>query len=172
MSAGASAGALTLLGCASLRSISAALLTLCILLPACAEKPRGPEAQLRATVAAAERAAEAKNLGAVKALISQRYADDRGQDRKAIEGILTLTFLRNQTIYLLTRVDSIELPEPKRAQLRVFVAMAGGPLSGAADLLRMRANLYRFDLDLEEEEEGDWKLTSADWRPAKPEDFL
>ena len=155
-----------------LQGLTAALLTLCWLLQACAEEPRGPEAQLRATVAAAERAAEAKNLGAVKALISQRYADDRGQDRKAFEAVLTLTFLRNQTIHLLTRVDSIELPEPKRAQLRVFVAMAGGPLSGAADLLRMRAHLYRFDLDLEDEDGGDWKLTSAEWRPAEPEDFF
>jgi hypothetical protein len=155
----------TSLGCA-------ALLIPSLLLQACAEEPRGAEAQLRATVAAAERAAEAKNLGAVKALISQRYADDRGQDREAIEGILTLTFLRNQTIHLLTRVDSIELPEPRRAQIRIFVAMAGGPLSSAADLLRMRANLYRFDLDLEDEDGGDWKVTSAEWRPAEPEDFL
>jgi hypothetical protein len=141
-------------------------------LPACAAEPDSPEAQIRALLQQAEAAAEEKNVGALKQLLSESYSDDHGQDRQAVAGLLTFTFLRNQSVHLLTRVRSIEFPEPAQARTTVFVAMAGTPIPGIDELPRVRADLYRFDFSLGDEGSGDWRVTRAAWRRASADDFL
>jgi hypothetical protein len=128
-------------------------------LPACAAEPDSPEAQVRALLQRAEAAAEEKDVGALKQMVSESYSDDRGQDRQAIAGLLTFYFLRNQSIYLLTRVGKIEFPEPTRARTTVLVAMAGTPIPDIEELARIRADL-------------DWRVTRAAWRRARADDFL
>ena len=49
--------------------------------------------------------------------------------------------------------------------------MAGAPIAGVEDLVKLRADLYRFDFSLGDEE-GEWKLTGAVWRRATAKDFL
>ena len=139
-------------------------------LAACPAEPDSPEAQVRALFALAEKAAEEKDAGALKELISEHYADDGGYDRQAIAGLLSFHFLRHQTIHLLTRVHAIGFPEPTRAAATIFVAMGGTPILVVDDLARVRADLYRFDFDLADE--GDWRVTRAAWRRATPDDFL
>lgn len=141
-------------------------------LSACAAEPDSPEAQVRALLQRAEAAAEEKDAGALKQMVSESYGDDSGRDRQAIAGLLTFYFLRNQSIYLLTRVGKIEFPEPARARTTVLVAMAGTPIPGIEELARIRADLYRFDFSLGDEGSGDWKVTRADWRRATADDFL
>jgi hypothetical protein len=141
-------------------------------LAACAAEPDSPEAQVRALLERAEEAAEEKRVGALKQLISEIYSDDHGQDRQAVAGLLTYYFLRNQSVHLLTRVRSIEFPEPARARATVFVAMAGMPIPGIDELARIRADLYRFDFSLADEASGDWRVTRAAWRRATTDDFL
>ena len=141
-------------------------------LAACPAQPDSPEAQVRALFALAEAAAEEKDAGALKELISEHYADDEGHDRRAIAGLLTFHFLRHQTIHLLTRVHAIGFPEPTRAAATIFVAMGGTPILVVDDLARVSADLYRFDFDLADEGDGDWRVTRAAWRRATREDFL
>ena len=43
-------------------------------------------------------------------------------------------------------------------------------IAGAAALLGIRANLYRFDFEFEPEPDA-WQLARAAWRPAQFEDF-
>jgi len=153
----------------------ALLLVLVILLAAplaCSRKPESPETRLRALVSQAEVAAEAKDLGALKPLISPSYGDRLGQNRQAIMRLLAYYFLHNESIHLLTRVHEISFPEPKRAELTVLVAMAGRPIPRVEDLAGMRADLYRFDLVAADEGTGDWKVVRAAWRPAELTDFL
>jgi hypothetical protein len=138
---------------------------------ACGGDPSTPEARIRALLSGAEAAAEAKDAGAFKKWVSDRYADDRGQDRQAVMGLVTFYFMRHQTIHLLTRVDAIEIAEDGSARAGVFVAMAGTPILGVDNLARLRADLYHFDFALAEEG-GDWRVTSADWRRAESSDFL
>ena len=152
------------------RALLAALAALA--LAACSAPPDSPEAQVRALFAVAEAAAEEKDAGALKELVSEHYADDGGHDRQAIAGLLTFHFLRHQTIHLLTRIHAIEFPEPTRAATTIFVAMAGTPILIVDDLARVRADLYRFDFELADEGDGDWRVTRAAWRRATPEDFL
>jgi hypothetical protein len=94
-----------------------------------------------------------------------------GNDRQAIVRLLTYHFLRNQSIHLLTRVASIEIPEPERASVTVYVAMAGRPIPDVDAMTQLRADLYRFDFALEDVEER-WQVERAAWRPAEARDFL
>jgi hypothetical protein len=144
---------------------------LALVLAGCSREPDTPEARVRALVAQAEKWAEERDAGELKGLLSERFAAAGGQDREEIGGLLAYTFLRHRSVHLLVRVHALEIPEPGRAELTAFVAMAGSPILGPAALSGLRADLHRFDLRLAEES-GEWRVTWAEWRPAKLDDFL
>jgi predicted Zn-dependent peptidase len=138
---------------------------------ACSSKQDSPEAQVRALINQAESDAEKKESGALRRLVSEKYSDSQGQDKKAIEAILRYYFLRNESIHLLTRIQQIAVPKPETAQAVVLVAMAGQPISSSEELERIRADLYRFELSLSRED-GEWRVIRAEWRRAEFIDFL
>jgi hypothetical protein len=138
---------------------------------ACSPGRDSPEAQVRALLAQGEAAAEKKESGVLRQLISEKYSDSQGQDKKAVEAMLRYYFLRNQSIHLLTRIRQISFPQPDVAQADVMVAMAGQPISGAEELERLRADLHRFEITLARES-GEWKVIRAEWRRAEFADFL
>lgn len=130
-----------------------------------------PEAQVRALLAQGEAAAEKKESAVLRQMVSEKYSDSQGQDKKAVDAILRYYFLRNQSIHLFTRIRQISFPQPDLAQADVMVAMAGQPISGAEELERMRADLHRFEITLARES-GEWKVIRAEWRRAEFADFL
>lgn len=138
---------------------------------ACSSERDSPEAQVRALLAQGEAAAEKKESGVLRQLISEKYSDSQGQDKKAVEAILRYYFLRNQSIHLFTRIRQINFPQPDLAQADVMVAMAGQPISDAEELERLRADLHRFEITLARED-GEWKVMRAEWRRAEFADFL
>ena len=129
-----------------------------------------PEERIRAVIDALEAAAEARDVGALKPHISESYADGNGNDRRALLGLATAHFMRHQSVYLLVRVNGIELPAPGKATADAFVALAGQPIRNPAALPELHADLYRFTFALREED-GDWLVTAADWHPATFADF-
>lgn len=133
-------------------------------------QPDAPEQRVRALIVDAEEAIEKKELARVRGHVSERYADENGHDRRAIEGILRLYVLRHEGIHLLTRIESVAPMPPNRAQAVVYVAMAGRPIKTADEVRALNANLYRFEITFEEER-GDWRVVRAAWRPAEPADF-
>lgn len=151
--------------------LSVALLA--VLTVACSSrKSESPEDQIRALVAKGEKAAEEKDLATLKDLLSDAYKDEEGNKKPEIMKILAFHLLRNASIHLLTRIRSIEFPEPKNAKATVFVAMAGGgALTNLDDLMRYSADLYRVDFTAADEGSAAWKVTSAKWRPADMNDF-
>jgi hypothetical protein len=78
--------------------------------------------------------------------------------------------VRNQDVFVLTTVGDVTFPEPDslRADVRVYVAMAGQPISGGSALGGLRADLFEFDVTFADEGENDWKVVSAEWRRAEP----
>lgn len=130
-----------------------------------------PEAQVRALLAQGEAAAEKKETGVLRQMVSEKYSDSQGQDKKAVEAMLRYYFLRNQSIHLFTRIRQISFPQPDLAQADVMVAMAGQPISDAEELERLRADLHRFEITLAREND-EWKVTRAEWRRAEFADFL
>ncbi|MBK7542418.1 MAG: hypothetical protein IPP10_12565 [Candidatus Competibacteraceae bacterium] len=145
-------------------------LALVLLLVACS-RPPSPETEVRALIAAAVTAAEERNVRDLRALIAEDYADPRGLDRKAVENLIRLYVLRQQSIHLFTRVRHIEFPESERALASVVAAMAGKPVQDAGALVGLDADLYRFELELVRYGRNDWRVRSADWEPARLDDF-
>lgn len=95
------------------RFLPVALLALA--LAGCRSEPDSPEAQIRAWVGHAEQAAEAKEAWALEDLVSERYQDADGLDRRALLAIVLRQFLQHDSIYVFTRIRSIEI-EPGKAR--------------------------------------------------------
>ncbi len=148
-----------------------ALAALALLLVTCRGEDSSPDAAVRRTLAAIEAAAGAKELSALVEHVSEAYADERGNDRQAVRQIAAFHLLRNQSVHTLTRIRSLSFPEPGLADVEALVAMAGTAIPDADVLATVRADLYRFDVTLREEEPGTWRVTSASWRPAALDDF-
>ena len=141
------------------------------LLVSCSSAEESPEAQVRVFLKRGETAAEKKQTGVLRQMISDKYSDSQGQDKRAIEAILRYYFLRNESIHLFMRIQSIAFPQPAQAQAVVLVAMAGQPISGAQELERLRADLHRFEITLAGKNK-EWKVICAEWRRAEPGDFF
>ena len=143
-----------------------------LVLSACDCEASSPEDQVRAVLAAAEDAAERNQFRALRALISVNYSDERGRDQQAMGQLLFLYVRRHRSVHVLTRVSSITFPEPTRAHVSLLVATAGQPIEAPEDLSRVSADLHRFELVLVDDDLGDWKVTSANWRRAQLPDFM
>jgi len=142
-----------------------------LLFTACSSPRTSPEDQIRTLIRNAAVAAEQKDLGTLREIVSERYTDDQGQDKHTIEGLLRLHFLRNQSVHLFTRIESVSLPQSDRGRAVVLVAMAGVPIASEADLPGIRADLHRFEIDVVREDKA-WRVQRATWYRAELTDFL
>ncbi len=130
------------------------------------------EDEIRAFVGEIERASRERDLRLMKDAVSEQYADPRGRTREDLHGLLTYHYFRNRSIYVLLRIEKLELQSPDAASLVLLAALAGGPISSPQALRELRADVYRFELELEDEGEADWRVRSAGWRPAQIDDFF
>ena len=140
-------------------------------LPACSGDPDNPEQQVRDVISAGEEAVEARSIIGVLDFISDHYQDKDGRQKQEIKQLVAGYILRNKSIHLLTRVQRVAVNEDKsRADVILYVGMAGVPVASVDQLVFTRADLYRFDLSLVMEE-GDWRVTGGSWQQARLEDF-
>ncbi len=146
-------------------------LVVALLLPGCQGKHASPDAEVRALIYGAVATAEQKNIGKLSDSISRKYADERGQNKRAIEGLLRLHLLRNETVHLYAHIQSITVSQPDHAQATVLVAMAGVPIASAQDLPALVADLNRFEIDFAREGRV-WRVQRAAWRRAELGEFL
>jgi hypothetical protein len=134
---------------------------------ACSGEPDSPEAQVRALLAEIEAAAEDGDVSAFKDLVSERYEDPYGHDKQALGAFMTFNVLRHQRgRQVILRTRQVTLPTPDRAAVTLHVGLAG-----AASGTSLRADVYQVELDLVQED-GDWRLTWAQWKPAPATDLL
>ena len=136
-----------------------ALVTALALLAGCSNDA-SPEQQVRAVIDSMELAAEERDVGDLMEHVSVAYRSADGQDRTEMSRYVRGYFVANQSIHLLTRIESLEFPAPDEARLKLQVGMAGREGQGAANL---NADLYNFDVVLVRED-GEWKVSYADWR--------
>jgi hypothetical protein len=142
------------------RSPHSALACLALVLLAACGSGDSPEQQVRSVIDALEVAAEARDVGDLLAHISDSYRDAQGQSREEAARYARGYFIANQSVHLLTRIESLEFPAPDEARVKLQVGMAGrGGATGEAGL---SADLHDFDLVLVREG-GDWKVSYADW---------
>jgi hypothetical protein len=120
-----------------------------------------PEAELRELLAAAEEAAEARDVGFFGDLLGAAYRDARGNDREQLLRMLRGYFIANQRVEIVSRVDEVELQGSDAARVVLHAGMLG-QRTGAAALAGVDADLYRFELELAAEG-GDWQVIGARW---------
>ncbi len=117
-----------------------------------------PEADIRAWVERGEAAAESKDRSGLLDMISDNYADSRGNDRSGIGDTLRVLFFRQNTIALLTSIDDIRFMGDSAALVNVTVGMAGTRNAG----IGLNADAYAFEFELEKQGE-DWLLIGSRW---------
>lgn len=147
------------------------LLILLPLLAACSRDALTPEAEIEQLLSEAEKAVESRSVSAVKPFLWEQYRDSDGRDRRAALRLLTGYFLSHQSIHLLSQVTEISLKGEQEAEITLFVALAGQPIDSSAQLLSVRADLIRLDLELVNRN-GEWQVSAARWRRANKTDFL
>ncbi len=153
-----------------LRILTIVFLFLSLTMASCSEKIT-PEEEIRNYIKVAEEAAEKKELGTLKKLIADTYLDEKKRSKKDIQRIMAGYFFRNSTIYLLTRVDTIQIISENKAEVLIYVAMASTQLPDSSVLLDIHADLHRMDLVLVKLN-GRWLLQRSEWRKALLDDFL
>jgi hypothetical protein len=114
-----------------------------------------PEARVRAVIAAAEAAAEARDVGDALDLVSVEYRDARGLDRDGLRSFVRGYFALNPRIELVVKVDDVEIAGPELARARVTV----GALNTGGG--RLDVDAERFDLEFVREDD-EWRLRRAD----------
>ena len=119
-----------------------------------------PEVELRALLAAAEEAAEARDVGFFGDAIGDSYRDAQGNDREAVLRMLRGLFIANQRIEIVSRVDEVVLEGKDAARAVVHAGMVG-QRTGAGLLGGMEGDLYRFELELVNDG-GDWRIIGAE----------
>ena len=153
-------------------SLYISILSACLvlLLSACSDDV-SPEDQVRQFLAKAVSAAEARDVLALRGLVSPSYSDASGRDRRAVVALATGYFLRKKNIHLFKKVSDIRFPAEEQAKVALYIAMSGSSLTGNETLLNFKAGLYQFDLELLRE--GDeWLLQKAAWRRVSADELL
>jgi len=125
-------------------------------------EPGSPEAQIRQLIERAKAGAEARSLEPFEEILAEPFTTQRSIDKKRALKLLQLHYLRNQTIHLLSRIKSLEV-DGEHAMATVMVAMAGKPIEDFEAVISMRADLHRFELELQQID-GEWQIVSAEWR--------
>jgi hypothetical protein len=128
-----------------------------VALAACGGAP-SPEQQVRDTIAAGEKAAEARDAGALLDLISERYSDDRGRDAATLKQYVRGYLLTHPSIHLVTRIESIEFPYSDFAKVRITVGSLAREDAGATPDLS--ADVDEIEVELTREGD-DWRVTRA-----------
>ena len=123
-----------------------------------------PEGEIRALLAAAEQAAEARDTGFFADLVGAGYRDARGNDREQLVRLVRGYFIANQRVEIVSRVDDVALEGADAARAVVHAGMLGRR-TGAELLGGFDADLYRFELELVNDD-GDWRIIGAEWSRA------
>lgn len=129
------------------------------------------EDRIRAVLSAAEQAVEERSTFDFSKHLTVNYKDKLHMNRRAAVRSLFGYFHQHRSIHLFTRIASLEIDNDlQTATAGVYVAMAGVPVESIDALLSMKADLYRFDLDLLLVKD-EWKINYANWRTANISDL-
>jgi ketosteroid isomerase-like protein len=135
-----------------------ALLLVLAITAGCSD-PDSPEMQVRRTLDSMEAAAEARDVGDLMEFIADDFRDGYGQGGEELRRYVQGYFIANQSIHLLTRIDSIEFPHPDEARLHVTLGMAGRE-ADAASAWNLATDLQEFEVTMRKQDD-EWKVIHA-----------
>ena len=126
---------------------------------ACGGGSESPESQVRAVIETGEVAAEARDLSALMDLVSPDYQDDSGRDSRELRTYVHGYLIANQSIRLLTRIDSIEFPYRDMARVDLTVGSLGREATEDSSF-DLAANVEQLSIE-RQLDDGEWKVTRA-----------
>jgi len=125
-------------------------------LAACADRD-SPEQQVRAVIEQMELAAENRDVGDLKAHLSEDYRDPNGMGPDEAVRYARGYFIANQSIHLLTRIEELTFPTEDEARAQVVVGMLGRD-AGASAQWDLAAEVQTLKIALRREDD-EWKVT-------------
>ncbi|MCU7844722.1 MAG: hypothetical protein KZQ93_12865 [Candidatus Thiodiazotropha sp. (ex Monitilora ramsayi)] len=147
------------------------IFVLCIgILAGCSEAV-SPEIALNNLITAGEAAVEARDLAAVMTLVDPDYTDDHDNGWPQLRRLLAGYFLRHPSIHVISKIDRIKLVSEQEAEVLIYAGLAGSAQEASGPLAGWRGNLLRLDLVFHLDDDSEWRLFRAAWRPARREDF-
>ena len=152
--------------------LHALLVWTALLVGGCSD-PEDPAARVRAFVSDVADSAQRRRWRDFREYVADDYRDGRGLDKDAALAVVTRYILANQRIHVLTRVAEIRVDGANGgASAIVYAAMAGQPMATAGDLARVTADVYRFEIRLDEGADGALQVVRGDWQAVPIADFL
>lgn len=102
-------------------------------------------------------------------VLDERYRDRHHPDRRSAKATLFAYTRRHENLHLFTRWHSLDVaPGGERAVAVVDVAMTARPANNPEELAGLRADLYRFTLDLRwNSQQEAWRIRTAEWQRAQ-----
>ncbi|MBT2969508.1 MAG: hypothetical protein KME56_09455 [Candidatus Thiodiazotropha sp. (ex Ctena orbiculata)] len=147
------------------------LLFISLLHGGCSDQPLTVEEQLKNLLNQAVAHLEARDLSSAMDFVDPAYSDKDGRDFRSLKTMLVGYFLRHKSIHILAKIDQIELLSEGDAEVVVFAGLAGSPQEVELGLSQWRGDLLRLKLLFVQQRDGEWRLRSAEWRRAAPQDF-
>lgn len=148
-------------------SLSLSWLLALVLVGGCARDGETPEQRITAVIEGVEQAVEEGSVKSAAALLDPGYRDEWHANRAAASRSLFGYLQRHRGVHLFTVIRSIALADDARtAQAVVYVAMTGVPVDSVETLIALRADLYRFDIELGLDADDAWRVRTARWQPA------
>ncbi len=142
------------------------------LVSACGKSnPLDAAEQIRAAIAAAQGAAQQRDISTLKDFVADGYKDLRGYEKREVVRLVQGYLLRHRNIHMLSKIIDLELMEPTRASTLLLVAMAGRRIESAEQLWDLRADVFQFDLSWIRTN-GAWQVANATWRRVRIDDFF
>ena len=131
----------------------------------------GPEQRVRAFVDRVAASAEARSLRDFPAYLAPGFRTEGGLTRDEALALVARYLLSHRTIHVFQRIQELELRGPDQARVVVVAALAGAPMAGPEDLARLKADLFRFDLELADLGDG-FQITGGLWQPVGLDELL
>ena len=136
------------------------------ILGGCGGERTPPEQQVRELVEAMEQAVESGSINAAGELIDTDYRDQRHANKREAIATLFAYLRRHQQIHLFTLIRELEIgAEQTGASVVVYVAMSGMPIESVESVISVKADLYRFDVQMALRDD-EWRIVSSQWRRA------
>ncbi|TKR33257.1 nuclear transport factor 2 family protein [Luteimonas gilva] len=129
---------------------------LALLVLGCARTP--PEQALREAMAELQQGIEARDAGVVEERLAEDFVGPEGLDRDGVRRMAALQMMRHEKLGLTLGPLDIRVQEG-HATVRFTAAATGG-----SGLLPDSAEVYEVETGWRLED-GDWKMTSASWKP-------
>jgi hypothetical protein len=136
---------------------------------ACRKKAPPPEQRVRVLLASVESAIETGDVATVREALSPLFSGNENLDRPGALATLQLGLRARKQIFLFTRVMNVDAVPGQLAGAELMVAMAAVPIPGPEALPNLQADVYRFQIALEEDAAAPhgYRVKSAAWSPAR-----